>query len=112
MLFSWHTACIVIHAYQPVTLKEPIMKLNTYHIEITDTFGGEANYTWKREYRVHAKSIRGAVQVLSRHYCAGWKVNYTFSDNARYDMQGACVCAFVQYVDDGESIFNDVPFIN
>lgn len=88
------------------------MPRDTYYIEITDTFGGEANYSWKREYRVRAKSILGAVQVLSRYYGGGWKVNYTCFDSARYDMQGACVCAFVQYVNDGESIYNDVPFIN
>ena len=88
------------------------MPRNTYHIEITDTFGGEANYSWKREYRVRSKSIRGAIQILSRHYGAGGKVNYTCSDNARYDMQGACICAFVDYVDDDKSIFDDVPFIN
>lgn len=88
------------------------MPRNTYHIEVTDTFGGEANYSWKHEYLVHAKSIRGAIQVLARKDGAGWKVNYTCFDNARYDMQGSCVCAFVQYVDDGESFYDDVPLIN
>jgi hypothetical protein len=88
------------------------MKLNTYHIEVTDTFGGEANYSWKREYRVRASSIRGAIQVLSRKDGAGWKVDYICADSAYYNLQGACICAFVQYVDDGESIYNDVPFIN
>ena len=88
------------------------MSRNTYHIEITDTFGGEANYAWKREYRVRASSIRGAIQVLARKDGAGWKVDYTCFDSARYNMQGACICAFVDYVDDGESIFDDVPFIN
>ena len=42
------------------------MKLNTYHIEVTDTFGGEANYCWKREYMVRAHTMRGAIQVLAR----------------------------------------------
>ena len=88
------------------------MKLNTYHIEITDTFGGEANYSWKREYRVRASSIRGAIQVLARKDGAGWKAEYVGAGHSRYDMQGACICAFVDYVDDGESIYNDVPFIN
>lgn len=26
--------------------------MNTYDIEVTDTFGGEANYSWVRRYRV------------------------------------------------------------
>jgi hypothetical protein len=33
---------------------------NTYKIEVTDTFGGEANYCWVSRYTVKAKSIRGA----------------------------------------------------
>ena len=89
------------------------MKLNTYHIEVTDTFGGEANYAWKREYMVRARTMRGAIQVLAHKDGAGWSKSYGDSfDNARYDLSGACVCAFVQYVDDGESIYNDIPFIN
>jgi len=88
------------------------MKLNTYHIEVTDTFGGEANYSWKREYMVRARTMRGAIQVLARKDIPGWSKVYGDFDNARYDLSGACVCCFVTYVDPGESIYADVPFIN
>ena len=29
-----------------------------YFVEVTDTFGGEVNYSWVRRYLVRAKSIR------------------------------------------------------
>ena len=87
--------------------------LNTYHVEITDTFGGEANYCWTREYMVRASTIRGAVQVLACKQGAGWAKTYGDNfGNARYDLSGACVCCFVTYADPGESIYADVPFIN
>ena len=85
--------------------------LNTYHLEITDTFGGEPNYSWKREYLVRASSIRGAIVKLARAQGAGWKVDYTCFDSARYNLAGACICCFVDYVDPGESIYADVAYL-
>lgn len=87
------------------------MKLSTYHIEITDTFGGEANYTWKREYLVKASSARGAIGILSRKDGAGWRKEWGGGDTMRYNLKGACVCCFVSYVDPGESIFNGVKYL-
>lgn len=43
-------------------------KRELYKIEITDTFGGEANYCWIRRYIVKAVSELGAVQVIASHY--------------------------------------------
>jgi len=70
---------------------------HTYQIEVTDTFGGEANYSWVNRYTVKAKSIRGAINALARQYGAGWRIDYECGDVARYTLQGACVCAFVEY---------------
>lgn len=39
---------------------------NYYDIEITDLFNGELNYSWIKKYKVKSKSIRGAIQKLSR----------------------------------------------
>lgn len=33
---------------------------NTYFVEVTDTFGGEANYCWVRRYKVSASSKLGS----------------------------------------------------
>lgn len=78
-----------------------------YHIEITDTYGGEANYCWKRDYLVSAKSPLGAINKLSKSQGSGWRKNWDSGDTVRYDMKGACICAFVMYLDDSAvSSFN------
>jgi hypothetical protein len=33
----------------------------TYNAEITDLFGGNANYGWVRRYEIKAKNFRGAI---------------------------------------------------
>jgi hypothetical protein len=67
-----------------------------YAIEVTDTFGGEANYTWVERFVVHAKSELGAIRI------AGNRTNYRFRSvgGGRYDARGACVCAFVEWCED------------
>lgn len=71
--------------------------MHTFKIEITDTFGGEANYSWVRRYEYRARSFRGAMCKLAREYGAGWRLENNYGDMARYNLQGACVCAFVEY---------------
>ena len=68
----------------------------TYNIEVTDTFGGDANYCWVRRYAVTAKSMLGAVQKLASIEGSGWKVDYNDGNFARYNLKGACVCAFIE----------------
>ena len=73
--------------------------MENWNIEITDTFGGEANYCWVKRYQVKAKSILGAVQKIAREHGGGWRVDYNDGDSARYNLQGACVCMFVSFDD-------------
>jgi hypothetical protein len=35
-----------------------------YHIEVTDTFGGEANYCWVRRSTTNATTRRGIVRAI------------------------------------------------
>lgn len=70
---------------------------HTFHIEVTDTYGGEANYCWVRRYTVKASSLRGAMAALSRQHGGYWRKTGEYGDQARYNQQGACVCAFVKY---------------
>jgi len=49
--------------------------MENWDIEITDTFGGEANYCWARRFTVKAKSIRGAVNKFAREHGGGWRVH-------------------------------------
>ena len=79
------------------TKPEQTMSKQTFKIEVTDTYGGEANYCWVRRFTVQAKSFRGAIQALSNQYGGHWRLDYSTGDMARYNQQGACVCAFIEY---------------
>ena len=72
--------------------------MKTFKIEITDTFGGEANYSWVRRYEYKAKSERGAIQKLAREYGSGWKFEYNDGNCSRYNMTGAAICCFIEEV--------------
>lgn len=86
-----------------------VNSMETYHIEVTDTFGGEANYCWKKDFLVSAKSAQGAITKLAKSEGAGWRKNWDSGDTVRYDMQGACICAFVSYLPDSAiSSYNGV----
>ena len=74
--------------------------MKTYQIEITDTFGGEANYCWVRRYTYDAKSIRGAIQKLARQYRSGWRFAWDDGTACRFDLKDACVCLFIEEKDD------------
>ena len=69
---------------------------NHYYIEITDTFGGEANYCWVNRFIVRASTARGAMRRVCTH--TGDRVRDVGCD--RWDAIGACVCYFVEWIDD------------
>lgn len=69
--------------------------MKSFIIEITDTFGGEANYSWVTTYRVKANNFRGAINKLSRAKGKGWSLGYHTGDMARYNLKGAAICCFV-----------------
>ena len=52
--------------------RENLKMKNLYHVEITDTFGGEANYSWVTRHVIRAKSPRGAINALSRRSGMNW----------------------------------------
>ena len=71
---------------------------NQYFIEMTDTFGGDANYCWVNRFIVSASSPRGAM----RKVCArtGDKVQCVMpGDPERWDSRTDCVCYFVEWID-------------
>ena len=69
--------------------------MKKWNIEITDTFGGEANYCWVRRYVVEATTERGAINKIAREYGSGWRKSY----DGRYDMKNDCVCLFIDEVE-------------
>ncbi len=68
---------------------------NLYFIEVTDTFGGEANYSWATRHVIKAKSLRGAVNALSRRSGISW---HSVGCN-RYDSKSGATCFFIEEFD-------------
>jgi hypothetical protein len=66
-----------------------------FFVEVTDTFGGEANYCWVKRFKVHAISVRGAITKVSRELGLAAKKQAHYGDLVRYDFKNTCICAFV-----------------
>lgn len=76
-----------------------------YNIEVTDTFGGEANYCWVKRGSTKATSRRGIIKAVKE--LADWvcrvKVVYQagdFWEIRPVDNSGVCQVAFVTWADD------------
>lgn len=94
--------------------------MNQYQIEITDTFGGEANYSWVKRETIampelthygydgatnYAKANKAYRRQLVRKAkaIAGWtghpcKVE-DWGDTLRIEPRGTCMVAFVEWKD-------------
>ena len=77
-----------------------------FFFELTDTFGGEANYCWVNRYKIEAHCIEDAISQLNAHTGYDFPEEETYQD--RWDSQNSCVCAF----DRGESVHYDPTFAN
>ena len=69
--------------------------MTNYQIEITDTYGGEANYSWVTRYTIAANSMHGAICKLARQYGSGWRLDFNTGDVARYNLKNAAICLFI-----------------
>ena len=69
---------------------------NHYFVEMTDTFGGDANYCWVNRFIVSASSPRGAMRRVTAR--TGDKVRDVGCD--RWDSRIGCICYFVEWIDD------------
>ncbi len=68
---------------------------NQFFVEMTDTFGGEANYSWVNRFLVTASSELGAIRKVTTK--TGYRARGVGC--GRYNVPGACVCYFVEWVD-------------
>ena len=66
-----------------------------YYIEVTDTFGGDANYSWVTRHIIKAKTHRGAVNRFSRLSDMSW--HGVGCD--RYDSKSGATCFFIDEFD-------------
>jgi hypothetical protein len=70
-------------------------------VEVTDTFGGEANYSWVRRYSVDAPTEASIVRRAKA--AAGWsgircaKENY--GDMIKLTPSGMCQVMFITFAD-------------
>lgn len=71
-----------------------------FFVEITDTFGGEANYSWVTRHKVRASTARGAIVRVNKDSGLGFRLAYDMGDCVRYDSKSGATCAFVEEWDD------------
>lgn len=69
--------------------------MELFYIEVTDTFGDEANYSWVTRHIIKAKSLKGAVNRFSR--ISGIKWHAVGCD--RYDSESGATCYFISHYD-------------
>lgn len=72
---------------------------NTYYIEVTDTFSGEANYSWITRHAIKANTMRGAINRFSRMSGMNWHCVGDYSDSKRYDSESGATCFFIEEYD-------------
>lgn len=70
-----------------------------FRVEITDTFSGEANYSWVTRHKVRASSVRGAMHKVSRDSGLSFHKTCT-GEVTRYDSKSGATCAFIELWDD------------
>ena len=72
------------------------MPTRYYFAEITDTFGGDANYSWVTRHKVRASSERGALIRVNRDSGLGFRS----VGCDRYDSRSGATCCFIVPWDD------------
>lgn len=73
-----------------------------YFVEMTDTYGGEANYSWVSRFLVQSISMRGAISKVTRETGYQARLDYNCGDMARYNATSASICYFVQEAEGNE----------
>jgi hypothetical protein len=71
-----------------------------FFVEVTDTYGGEANYAWVHRFLVNATTERGAMTKVARQTGYRFRKDWGSSDLSRYKARGAHVCAFLSHFDE------------
>lgn len=65
-------------------------------IEVTDTFGGEANYSWVTRHVIKGNTERGAINRFSRMSGINWHCVGNYGDQKRYDSNSGATCYFIE----------------
>jgi len=75
-------------------------------IEVTDTFGGEANYCWVRRYEINSKNPMSDLKIVREaKRLAGWTGMRckTYNSNGMIELRPAGICQvmFITWYDGG-----------
>ena len=69
-----------------------------WSIEITDTFGGDANYSWVKRFDIETDVNATSGDILKEIEVAsgfgGFTEAYDDGDSIRFDHETDCVCIF------------------
>ncbi len=74
-----------------------------YFVEMTDTFGGEANYSWCNRFLVKANTARGAISKVTRETGIPGRYEYGHEiDSIRYNCPKYNICYFLMIAQGNE----------
>ena len=73
---------------------------NHYFVEMTDTFGGDANYCWVNRFIVSASSPRGAIRRVTARTGDRVQCVDRYNESQTWDSRDACIRYFVEWIDD------------
>jgi len=77
--------------------------MQDYYVEITDTFAGEANYSWVTRYKVtSAENENDAIIKISNESGISWIQQWDDGTSSRYDSESGSTCLFISEYDDDE----------
>lgn len=71
-----------------------------FYVEVTDTYGEDANYSWVKRYKVSASSELGAIRKVSAETGLNFRKEWDDGITARYDAKHCAVCAFLSPYED------------
>lgn len=79
-----------------------------FYVEITDTYGEDANYSWVKRFKVHASSDLGAIRKVSRETGLNFRKEWDSGDLTRYDATHCAMCAFLSGYEDQAEHYSGV----
>jgi len=90
----------------------PCLRSVLFFVEMTDTFSGEANYSWVTRFKIQAISPRGVVKILSQKTGLNWRQVWNSGDDLiRYDSLSGLTCVFVDFWEQDRHGHYDVKVI-
>ena len=100
--------CILCKAKIKSLLKSKGYKMkNFYFVEITDTYSGEANYSWVTRLKVKASTMRGAINKVAKHTGIQWRKEGGYGDMLRYNSKSGATCFFIlDWQDDEHDMYS------